>query len=171
MIQWGAVLSYIFMVIPHKIYTHNVMVKKLTQEVKDTLPALAEIMENLRRNLLVFCYQLGYLRKGKERLNALLGTLRPALTQYNQQVKSIRDKTKERSSLLSEKKELSAVYVCRHRERAAKIAVLTEDLEELHSEKNLLLESLEYTEDDAAGKLPKDIVAMEQGLKQLEEPE
>ena len=71
----------------------------------------------------------GYLRKGKERLNTSLNTLRPALTQYNQLAKDIRDKTKERRSLLTEKKALSAVHVFRHRELAAKIAALTEDLE------------------------------------------
>jgi len=146
-------------------------VKKLTQAVKNTLPALAEAMENLRKNLLLFCYQLGYLRKGKERLNASLNTLRPALTQYNQLAKDIRDKTKERRSLLSEKKAISAVHVFRHRELAAKIAALTEDLEELRSEKNMLLASLAYTEEDAADKFSKDIAAMEQSLKRLEEQE
>ena len=40
-------------------------VKKLAQTVKNTIPALAEAMENLRKNLLLFCYQMGYLRKGK----------------------------------------------------------------------------------------------------------
>ena len=128
-------------------------------------------MENLRKNLLLFCYQLGYLRKSKERLNASLNTLRPALAEYNQLAKDIRDKTKERRSLLSEKKVLSAVHVFRHRELAAKIAALTEALEELRSEKNLLLASLAYTEEDAADKFPKDIAAMEQSLKRLEEQE
>ncbi|MCI7794267.1 hypothetical protein MR578_08595 [bacterium] len=107
----------------------------------------------------------------KERLNTSLNTLRPALTQYNQLAKDIRDKTKDRRSLLSEKKALSAVHVFRHRELAAKIAVLTEDLEELRSEKNLLLASLAYTEEDAAEQFPKDIAAMEQSLKRLEEQE
>ena len=146
-------------------------VKKLAQTVKNTIPALAEAMENLRKNLLLFCYQLGYLRKGKERLNASLNTLRPALTQYNQLAKDIRDKMKERRSLLSEKKSLSAVHVFRHRELAAKIAALTEDLEELRSEKNLLLASLAYSEENAADQFPKDIAAMEQNLKRLEEQE
>ena len=146
-------------------------VKKLAQTVKNTIPALAEAMENLRKNLLLFGYQLGYLRKGKERLNTSLNTLRPALAQYNQLAKDIRDKTKERRSLLSEKKSLSAVHVFRHRELAAKIAALTEDLEELRSEKNLLLVSLAYSEEDAADKFPKDIAAMEQSLKRLEEQE
>ena len=146
-------------------------VKKLAQAVKNTIPALADAMENLRKNLLLFCYQLGYLRKGKECLNTSLNTLRPALAQYNQLAKDIRDKTKERRSLLSEKKALSAVHVFRHRELAAKIATLTEDLEELRSEKNLLLASLAYSEEDAADKFPKDIAAMEQSLKRLEEQE
>ena len=146
-------------------------VKKLAQAVKNTLPALAEAMENLRKNLLLFCYQLGYLRKGKERLNTSLNTLRPALTQYNQLAKDIRDKTKERRSLLSEKKTLSAVHVFRHRELAAKISALTEDLEELRSEKNMLLASLAYSEEGAADKFPKDIAAMEQSLKRLDEQE
>ena len=146
-------------------------VKKLAQTVKNTIPALAEAMENLRKNLLLFCYQMGYLRKGKERLNASLNTLRPALTQYNQLAKDIRNKAKERRSLLSEKKALSAVHVFRHRELATKITALTEDLEELRSEKNLLLASLAYTEEDAADKFPKDIAAMEQSLKRLEEQE
>ena len=144
-------------------------VKKLAQAVKNTIPALAAAMENLRKNLLLFCYQLRYLRKGKERLNTSLNTLRPALAQYNQLAKDIRDKTKERRSLLSEKKALSAVHVFWHRELAAKIAALTEDLEELRSEKNLLLASLAYTEDDVADKFPKDIATMKQSLKRLEE--
>ena len=107
----------------------------------------------------------------KERLNTSLNTLRPALTQYNQLAKDIRDKTKDRRSLLSEKKALSAVHVFRHRELAANIAELTEDLEELRSEKALLLASLAYTEEDAAEQFPKDIAAMEQSLKRLEEQE
>ena len=146
-------------------------VKKLAQAVKNTIPALAEAMENLRKKLLLFCYQLGYLRKGKERLNTSLNTLRPALMQYNQLAKDIRDKTKERRSLLTDKKVLSAVHVFRHRELAAKIAALTEDLEELRSEKNMLLASLAYSEEDAADKFPKDIAAMGQSLKRLEEQE
>ena len=146
-------------------------VKKLAMAVKNTIPALAEAMENLRKNMLLFCYQLGYLRKGKERLNTSLNTLRPALTQYNHLAKDIRDKTKERRSLLSEKKSLAAVHVFRHRELAAKIVALTEDLEELRSEKNLLLASLAYSEEDATDKFPKDIAAMEQNMKRLEKQE
>ncbi|MGI6030051.1 MAG: hypothetical protein ACOX7F_00945 [Eubacteriales bacterium] len=39
-------------------------------------------MENLPKNLLLCCYQLGYLRKVKERLNTSLNTPYPALNKY-----------------------------------------------------------------------------------------
>lgn len=68
-------------------------------------------------------------------------------------------------------KKYAAVHVFRHWELAAKIAALTEDLEELRSEKNLLLASLAYSEEDATDKFPKDIAAMEQNLKRLEKQE
>ena len=107
-----------------------------------------------------------FLRVGIETLNyRVFKSAKPSCA------KDIRDKTKERRSLLSEKKALSAVHVFRNRELAAKIAALTEDWEELRSEKNLLLASLAYTEEDAADKFPKDIAAMEQSLKRLEEQE
>lgn len=143
---------------------HHLRDKSLSLKAKGLLSLMLSLPEE-------WDYQLSYLRKGKEHLNTSLNTLRPALTQYNQLAKGIRDKTKERRSLLSEKKALSAVHVFRHRELAAKIAALTEDLEELRSEKNLLLASLAYTEEDAAEQFPKDIAAMEQSLKRLEEQE
>ena len=143
--------------------------KKAVQS--NTLPAIAETMESLRRNLLLFCYQLEYIRKGKEHLSASLNTLRHALTQYNHLANDTRNKAKERRNLLSAKKTLSAIHVFRHRELTAKIAVLTEDLEELRSEKRMLLASLEYPEADVTKKFKKDIAAMEQNLKRLKEQE
>ncbi len=51
------------------------------------------------------------------------------------------------------------------------LPALAEAMENLRSEKNLLLASLAYTEEDAADKFPKDIAAMEQSLKRLEKQE
>ena len=54
---------------------------------------------------------------------------------------------------------------------AAKIAALTEDLEELRSEKALLVQKFEYAEDAGAEAFRKDIAIMEAGLKKLEAQE
>lgn len=59
----------------------------------------------------------------------------------------------------------------RHKALAVRIAELTEDLEELRSEKALLLQKFEYAEDAGAEAFRKDIAIMEAGLKKLEAQE
>ena len=54
---------------------------------------------------------------------------------------------------------------------AVRIAELTEDLEELRSEKALLLQKFEYAEDAGTETFRKDIAIMEAGLKKLEAQE
>ena len=62
-------------------------------------------------------------------------------------------------------------HVKRHKALAVRIAKLTEDLEELCSEKMLLLQKFEYAEDAGAEAFRKDIATMEAGLKKLEAQE
>ena len=62
-------------------------------------------------------------------------------------------------------------HVKRHKALAVRITELTEDLEELQSEKALLLQKFEYAEDAGAETFRKDIATMEAGLKKLEAQE
>ena len=59
----------------------------------------------------------------------------------------------------------------KHKELAAKIAELTEDLEELRSEKALLLQQFEYSEAAGAETFRKDIAVLESNLQKLDEQE
>ena len=86
-------------------------------------------------------------------------------------VQQIKEKSKERKALVAEKKELPIYHVKRHKALAVRIAELTEDLEELRSEKALLFQKLEYAEDAGAEEFRKDIATMEAGLKKLEAQE
>ena len=74
-------------------------------------------------------------------------------------------------ALVAKKKELPVYHVKRHKALAVRIAELTEDLEELRSEKSLLLRKFEYAEDAGAEAFRKDIATMEAGLKKLETQE
>ena len=80
-------------------------------------------------------------------------------------------KIKKPAALVAEKKELPIYHVKRHKVMAVRIAELTEDLEELRSEKALLLQKFEYAEDAGAEVFRKDIATMEAGLKKLETQE
>ena len=146
-------------------------VKKLAALVTRTVPAIAEGLEKLRSRVLIFCYQLSRIRSGKAHIQKSLAVWKPELERYIGLVQQIKEKSKERKALVAEKKELPIYHVKRHKALVVHIAELTEDLEELRSEKALLLQKFEYAEDAGAEAFRKDIATMEAGLKRLEAQE
>ena len=146
-------------------------VKKLAAMVTRTVPAIAEGLEKLRSRVLIFCYQLSHIRSGKSHIQKSLAVWKPELERYTGLVQQIKEKRKESKALVAEKKELSVYHVKRHKVLAVRIAELTEDLEELRSEKSLLLQKFEYAEDAGAEAFRKDIATMEAGLKKQEAQE
>ena len=142
-------------------------VKKLAAMVARTVPAIAEGLEKLRSRVLIFCYQISHIRSGKAHIQKSLAVWKPEQERYTGLVQQIKEKSKERKALVAEKKELPIYHVKRHKMLAVRIAELTEELEELHSEKALLLQKLEYAEDAGAEAFRKDIATMEAGLKKL----
>ena len=149
----------------------KVQVKKLMQAVKNTIPALAEAMESVRAKMIVFQYQLGYILTGKRRLTKSLDVVKPELERYSRIVGQIKEKGKERNTLLSEKKATPVLNILKHRDLTHRIAELTEELEELRTEKKQLLASLDYAEDTGLSTVKKDISAMEANLAKLEQQE
>ena len=146
-------------------------VRKLAALVARTVPAIAEGLEKLRSRVLIFCYQLSHIRSGKAHIQKSLAGWKPELERYTSLVQQIKEKSKERKALVAEKKKLPVYHVKRHKVLAVRIAELTEDLEELRSEKSLLLQKFEYAEDAGAEAFHKDIATMEAGLKKLEAQE
>ena len=145
--------------------------KKLSDLVVHTVSAVAERLEKLRGRVLIFCYQLSHIRAGRERYQDALHVYRPQMARYSGLVRQIKDKGRERKALLAEKKALPARKIFKHKELAARIAELTEDLEELRSEKALLLQQFEYDKDAGTEAFRKDIAAMEAGLQKLADQE
>ena len=146
-------------------------VRKLAQAVKNTIPALAEAMERLRGNMIIFRYQLRHIGMGKRRMNEHIQVAVPKLERYMGLVRQIKEKTKERKNLLAEKKETPFYQIPKLRDLARRIAELTEELEELKTEKEMLLRSLDCADDTGISSVKKDIAAMESALKKLEAQE
>ena len=86
-------------------------------------------------------------------------------------VQQIKEKTKGRKNLLAEKKETPFYQIPKLRDLARRIAELTEELEELKTEKEMLLRSLDCADDTGISSVKKDIAAMESALKKLEAQE
>ena len=136
-------------------------VKKMAQAVKDTLPAIAEAMEKLRENMIIFRYQLRHIEKGKCRMNGYIGAVKPELERYAGLVQQIRAKTSERKNLLAEKKETPFYQISKLSELSRRITELTEDLEELKTKKDILLHRLDCADDAGVSAMRKDVFAME----------
>ena len=146
-------------------------VKKLMQAVKASVPALAEAMESLLANMVIFRYQIRYAGFGKHKLSESLNVLKPDLERYTLLVQQIKNKTKERKTLLAEKKATPFYQFVAHNDLAKQIAELTEDLEELKSEKTMLLSSFDCSEDTGIAEVKKSVAAMEENLKRLTKQE
>ena len=129
---------------------------------------MAERLEKLRSKILIFCYQLSHIRAGRASCQEALTVYKPQLTRFNKLAQQIKEKSRERKTVKAEKQSLPAWQVFKHKELGAKIAELTEDLEELRSEKALLLQQFEYAEDAGAETFRKDIAALESNLQKLD---
>ncbi len=145
--------------------------KKLMDAVKNTIPTLAEAMESLREKMIIFCYQLGYIRKGKSRISQYVDAAAPMLTRYAELKQEIKEKSSEQKSLRSEKESTSVFHIKKQTELSQRIAELTEDLEELRSEKAMLLNNLDCTDDKEVKKVRTSVSNMKGTLEALEASE
>lgn len=95
----------------------------------------------------------------------------PELERYSGLVQQIKDKTKEQKNLLAEKKQTPLYQTKKLYDLSRRITELTEELEELKSEKSALLNTLDCVDDAGISDVKKQIVTMEMALKNLEEQE
>ena len=145
--------------------------EKIAKAVKNTVPAVAEAMETLRRNMLIFRYQILHTKANRRSIKNTLADVVPILRQYSDLVGQIKTLSRERKGLLDEKKATSALNVLKQRELAKRIAQLSEDIEELHSEKAMILSRFDKTDDEGMKEVKKWVESMESSLQRLEQTE
>ena len=145
--------------------------EKITKAVKNTVPAIAEAMETLRRNMLIFRYQILHTKANRRSIKNTLADVMPVLRQYFDLVGQIKTLSRERKGLLDEKKATSVLNILKQRELAKRIAQLSEDIEELRSEKAMILSRFDKTDDDGMKEVKQWVASMESSLQRLEQTE
>lgn len=146
-------------------------VKKLMQAVKNTVPTIAEAMEKIRSSMLIFSYQLRHIGVGKHNMGRRVKAVKPELERYAGLVQQIKDKSKERKAPLAEKKETSFYQIPKLHDLTRRITELTEELEELKTEKEMVLRSLDCADDAGISAVKKEIATLEGALQKLSEQE
>ena len=146
-------------------------VMKLVQAVKNTVPAIADAMEKIRSSMLIFSYQLRHIGVGKHNMGRRVKAVKPELERYAALVQQIKEKSKERKALLAAKNETPFYQIPKLHDLTRRITELTEELEELKTEKEMLLRSLDCSDDVGISALKKEIATMEGALQKLSEQE
>ena len=146
-------------------------VKKLTDAVKSAVPELANAMESLREDMIVLVYRIRHIRTGKQKITDYVDAVKPDIDRYFEVKKEIKEKTAERKQLHAEQDKLSFVQVIKHHKLSEQITTLTEDIEELKSEKSMILKSFECADDSAFRKIKKNVENLETQKETLEQAE
>ena len=145
--------------------------EKIAKAVKNTVPAIAEAMETLRRNMLIFRYQILHTKANRRSIKNTLADVMPVLRQYSDLVGRIKTLSRERKGLLDEKKATSVLNILKQRELAKRIAQLSEDIEELRSEKAMILSRFDKSDDEGMKEVKQWVASMESSLQRLEQTE
>ena len=118
--------------------------------------------------MLIFRYQILHTKSQHWGLKNTLRKVVPALQRYSEVVGQIKSLSRERTGLLDEKMAISVLNLIKQRELSKRIAKLTEDIEELRSEKALLIAQFEKNDDEGMKDVRKWVTSMEKSLQQLE---
>ena len=97
--------------------------------------------------MVMYRYQIIHFRSAKWQAADELREVKPELRHFDELVAEIKSKTQEHKALTAEKNQTPMWSLLKRNDLTKRIAQLTEELEELRSEKALILSRFDYTED------------------------
>ena len=146
-------------------------IRQLTKAVQMDISLLADALEKLRADMVIFYYQLSHIREGREKEVSDLRLLRQISDEYGMVDRKLRETRKARKVLIAEKRELSPLHMFKHKELAAQIAEKTEDIEELKNRRASILRRAGCKEDAGGNELQQRMAMIEGMLQKLDEQE
>ena len=117
-------------------------IRKLTEAVKRTLPAVAETLEKLRSTMIHCRYVINFADKWKTAKTAEAARLKIHCDDYSAIIAELKSKISERKQKQNEKAKTPPIKIFRHKELTQAINELSEQIEELRTRKNTILANL-----------------------------
>ena len=145
--------------------------KKLAQAVIDTLPKLADAIETMRKNIMIAAYHMLHSRYRKEAVGDKIKTTTDNIQKYDNTLSRLKAKVKDKKATSEKKKATSVLNIPKQRELAKILITQTEEIEELKTEKGMLLNKLNCENGSEVAELKKHIPQMEKALHQYEKQE
>ncbi|MBQ8617110.1 MAG: MobA/MobL family protein [Clostridia bacterium] len=145
------------------------LVAMLSELVADVAASIADQLTKLREKLIVICYQIKVIIRSMDKRTATIQSTQPKLKRYNELTQQIKQKTKARKTLAAEQKNTSKLNLIKQHDLSRQITTLTEEIEELRSEKENLLLDLGCADGAGVKAVQSEITAMEASLHKLDE--
>lgn len=145
------------------------LVAMLTELVADAASSITDQLTKLREKLIVICYQIKAIVRSMDKRTATIQATQPKLKRYNEVTQQTMQKTKARKALVAEQKNTSKLNLIKQHNLSRQITTLTEEIEELLSEKENLLLDLGCADDAGVKAVQSEITAMEASLHKLDE--
>ena len=132
-------------------------VKKLTDALKNTVPSIAALLENIRASLVIFRYRIKFNSIRIKDIEQDKKKIVPILKRYDKIKSELKQKNAERKKLQTEKKSLGSVRLVKQNQLERRIAKVIEEIEELESERKYLLSELYCQNDTEVSELERQI--------------
>ena len=146
-------------------------VKKLAQAVIDTLPKLADTLETIRKNIMIAAYHMLHSRYRKEAVGDKIKTTADNIQKYENTLSRLKAKVKDKKATAEQKKTTSFLNIPKQHELTKLLNTQTEEIEELKTEKSMLLNKLNCENSSEVATLKNRISNMETALHQYEKQE
>ena len=121
-------------------------ITKLTDSLKRSIPAVAELLESIRAQLLVLRFSANHAKARKEKALDYVSKAKPKFESYTELVEVMQKKRKERKALTEERDALPLLAISKKRELTEQIQGLTEEIEELKNEETAILRTFHKEE-------------------------
>ncbi len=114
-------------------------VRKLTEAVANTIPAIAERLEDIQAHMIKLQYHLLHNRAEIKDISGRVDWNLPLIKEYQSVKEKLKEKQAEKKSLVTEKNNTSIFNPAKHIQLNKRISTLTEEIEELKTRKNQLM--------------------------------
>ena len=121
-------------------------ITKLTDSLKRSIPAMAELLESIRARLLVLRYSATHAKAKKEKALDYVSKAKPKFESYTELIETMQRKRKERKALTEERDALPLLAISKKRGLTEQIQGLTEEIEELKNEEAAILRTFHKEE-------------------------
>ena len=144
-------------------------IQKLAEAIKSSVPALARALETARKGILLLRYSWLYHTGAARKLDESIQAIQPDYARYLEIRKLLREKAKQKKDLTAELRMLNPLNLMRRAEIKKALATLTEDMEELRSEMDMLIAGFGKGDPDGMKEVKQQLDALNANKTGLED--